>query len=379
MRISILLILLSLSSLIFAQKEFKINLKSKKYIHSLQFSAENGVMVSNGTELADKLIDHSYYNGLDIQLGWTKTNIENTYNKVYRFPTLGIGWYSSTFHNSNIGNPNALYFFFNIPIHFEENKRLTGSYIGAFGLSYNFNPYNENNNTANVLIGSYQNCYLHMGYNLNYHISNMLSVFGSAGFKHFSNGAFKLPNKGINLFPIGLGVKYKFSGKKLERPVAPPAPFISHNQWNIMLAVGSKNYKHDDPNYLKSTLGFNYLRQFSYKYRLGAGMDFFYSAASDLRNHSSQSGFSKSVSYALVASWEWVINRIVYAPIGFGYYIHRNFENGEEKNYYERIGLRVRLSEHYNLGVTIKAHGGHADFFECTFAYTFHKDPNAYQ
>jgi len=41
--------------------------------------------------------------------------------------------------------------------------------------------------------------------------------------------------------------------------------------------------------------------------------------------------------------------------------------------------MRFRMSEHYNLGVTIKAHGGHADYFEWSLVYTFHKDPNKYQ
>ena len=98
-----------------------------------------------------------------------------------------------------------------------------------------------------------------------------------------------------------------------------------------------------------------------------------------MRNDSDESDFSKSVSSAVVGSWEWVLNRTLTIPMGLGYYIHRNIENGEIEKYYERIGLRVRISDHYNLGVTIKAHSDIADIFEWTFAYTFHKDPNKYR
>ena len=38
-------------------------------------------------------------------------------------------------------------------------------------------------------------------------------------------------------------------------------------------------------------------------------MDFFYSAASELRNDSDQSAFSKSFSYAIVGSWEWALTK----------------------------------------------------------------------
>jgi hypothetical protein len=378
MRSVLFILLMSFSPKVFSNKDYLLIPKQKKFTQSLQFSVENGMLISNGTEKSDQLLDQSYYNGLEFRYGWTKNDTGNTYNQIYRFPTLGVGWYSSTFHNSEIGKPHALYFFFTIPIHFEENKRWTGSYTGAFGVSYDFNPFNEQLNPANVLIGSSRNCYLHLGYNINYHFNNQWTSFGSVGFKHFSNGAVTLPNKGLNLVPFAIGVRYKLTDKKLEKPEDPKDSFIRHNQWNIMFGAGSKNYKHDGENYFKSTLGFNYLRQMSYKYRLGAGIDFFYASSSDFRNLSSDSDFSKAVSYAIVGSWEWIINRVIYVPIGVGYYLHRNLENGEEKPYYGRIGMRFRMAEHYNLGVTIKAHGGHADYFEWSFVYTIHKDPNKY-
>ncbi len=379
MRSIIFILLFCFSNIAHSQKDNRFNFTPKRYTHSLQFAVENGVIVSNGSQKSNQLIDRSYYNGLDVKFGWTKKDTDNTYNQVYRFPTLGLGWYSSTFHNSDVGKPNALYFYFVMPLHFEETRKWTGSYIGAFGFSYDFNPFDETINPSNILIGSYRNCYIHVGYNLNFNFNNKFAAYGSVGFKHFSNGAVKLPNKGINLIPFGLGVKYRFSDQSLPKPEVPLETFIRHNQWNVMMAAGYKNYELRGSSYFKSTLGFNYLRQMSYKYRVGLGMDFFYSDGAEIRNKSDESDFSKSVSYAVVGSWEWVINRIIYVPIGVGYYLQRNLENGEEEPYYGRIGMRFRISDHYNLGITIKAHGGHADYFEWTFAYTFHKDPNNYQ
>ncbi len=362
-----------------AQDQINFRPKIKKYYSSLHISTEHGAMLGNSTEFSDKLVNSSYYNGVDVRYGWSKNNIEDTYNNVYRFPTIGVGWYSSTFHNSEIGKPNALFLFFILPIHFMESKRWTSSYTGAFGLSYKFNPYDEIENPINVFIGSYRNCYVNLAYAINYNISPKLVAYASMGYKHFSNGSFKQPNYGINLFPLGIGVRYKFVEQVQNKPVHPLDPFIRHNQYNVMLGLGSKNYVHNDPNYFKMTVGVNYLRQINYKYRVGVGMDFFYSAAANQRNPSSQSNFSKSFSYAVVGSWEWVITRVISVPIGLAYYLHRNEENGEKTAYYERVGLRFRMAEHLNLGITIKAHGGSADYFEWTLAYTFHKDPNQYK
>ena len=84
------------------------------------------------------------------------------------------------------------------------------------------------------------------------------------------------------------------------------------------------------------------------------------------------------MSYAVVGSWEWVLTKNLYAPIGLAYYLHRNFSNGEKQQYYERIGLRYRLSKNLHAGLTIKAHAAVADYFEWTIGYTFHNDPNKY-
>jgi hypothetical protein len=379
MRFATLFILIGFSLKGFSQIDYKILPKQKKYTQSIQVSAENGMLISNGSEKSNQLLDRSYYNGLEFKYGWTKNNTLNTYNQLYRFPTLGIGWYGSTFHNSDIGKPNALYLFFHIPVSFENDKRWTSSYTGAFGVSYDFNPYDTINNPANILIGSRINAYVHFAYNLNFKVNSRFTTFGSVGFKHFSNGATTLPNKGINLIPFALGVRYRLKDNTLVVPECKLPEFIRHNQINIMFGAGSKNYNRDGENYFKSTLGINILRQINYKYRLGGGMDFFYASAANFRNPGTESYFSKAFSCAIVGSWEWVLNRTVCVPMGVGLYLHRNEENGEAYPYYFRIGPRFRIAEHYNLGLTIKAHGGHADYFEWSFVYTIHKDPNKYQ
>ncbi len=363
----------------FSQDSIKISSeKDKKYIKYLEFRFENGAMLSNDTDLGDQLVNSSYYNGFDIRLGFRKTNPDDIYSTVYRRPYMGIGWYSSTFHNADIGKPNALYYFMTIPFVFEQDKKLTFNYTGAFGLSYNFNPFDSIQNPANIFIGSYRNCYVHLGLEANYKFSETWQANATLGFKHFSNGSFKKPNYGINLIPLTLGVTYKVGDDKVEHYRRPVPEFIKNNQLNLTLAFGSKNYVNEDPNYLKMTMGINYLRAVNYKYRIGVGIDVFYSGASELRTESGTASFSDAVSYAVVPNWEWVITERLYIPLGVGIYLHRNVENDEKYGYYERAGIRYRVTDHLSAGVTIKAHAGVADYFEWTLGYTFHKDQNRY-
>jgi len=287
-------------------------------------------------------------------------------------------WYASTFDTSAIGNPHALYFFLTIPFTFEGAKRWTFSYTGAFGLSYKFVPFNEVSNPTNIFIGSERNCYVHLGVVANYKFSERWAANATIGFKHFSNGSFQQPNFGINLVPFTLGVSYKLNRAEVHQYKTPIRPFTKYNLINVDVFAGSKNYVAGDPNYLKLGISVAALRKINYKYSLGIGVDAFYAAESQLRNTSDASNFSKSMSFAVVGTWEWHLTEHLYIPIGLAFYLHRNPENDEQTPYYERVGIRYRFSNNIYTGVTIKAHQGVADIFEWTIGYTFQKDPNKY-
>ncbi len=353
-----------------------IPVPEKKFVKYLDLRFENGAMLSNDTDIGDQLVNSSYYNGLDLRLGFRQTNPYDIYSNVYRRPYFGLGWYSSTFQNADVGKPHALYFFLTMPFAFEQNKKFTFSYTAAFGISYKFNPYDSISNPGNIFIGSYRNCYVHLGFVANYKFNEKWAINGTIGFKHFSNGSFKQPNYGINLIPLTIGVSHRFGKEDIYNQKTEIPDYIRHNLVNITLLAASKNYEVGGDNYLKAGIGINFLRQINYKYRLGIGLDLYYAAQSDLRNDSDKSNFSKSYSYAVVGSWEWVLTKNLYAPIAIGIYLHRNEENGENTGFYERVGLRYRFAKHFTTGVTIKAHLGVADIFEWTIGYTFHKDPN---
>ncbi len=229
---------------IFAQNtEIKTPNSQKKYVKYLDARYEFGAMMGTDTEWSDQIVNSSFYQGLDFRLGFRKTDPNDIYSNVYRRPYFGLGFYSSTFHNADVGYPNALYFFLTIPIKFEEDKKFTLSYSGAYGISYNFNAFDSINNPTNVFLGSERNIYVHLEFDMNYKFNEKWAAYGAVGFKHFSNGSFKQPNFGINLLPVTLGVRYKLSDDKID-PFRKEIPgYIKHNLWNIAFIAGSKNYE----------------------------------------------------------------------------------------------------------------------------------------
>ncbi|NOR86088.1 MAG: hypothetical protein GQ527_00620 [Bacteroidales bacterium] len=237
-----LVLLFSVQS-IYAQNTDTTFKYQKKYLKYLDFRVENGMMLGNGDEFADQLAESSYYNGIDLRLAFRKSDPNDVYSNVYRRPYFGVGWYSSTFHLEEIGEPNALYFFLTIPLKFEGLKKWTFSYSGAFGLSYNFNPYDPVDNPANIFVGSYKNCYVHLTFVANYKFNEKWALNGSFGFKHFSNGSFKQPNYGLNLIPTTIGVSYKISKEEIDQFEKPIPKYIKHDLVNVSFIAGSKTTK----------------------------------------------------------------------------------------------------------------------------------------
>jgi hypothetical protein len=251
------------------------------------------------------------------------------------------------------------------------------SYLAAFGLSYNFNPYDEISNPTGVFIGSYRNCYVNLALLTNYHFAPHWNASLSIGFKHFSNGSFQQPNYGINLIPLSVSLTYKPKPFKPFEGEKNIPKYIRHNQYNIAFIAGSKNYEEGEPNYFKGALSINYLRALSYKYKAGLGLDIYYAGGYEERN-GEEATFSNTMSYAVVGSWEWALTKHLYVPVAFAVYLKHNEDNGERDPFYERVGIRYRFNNNLFTGVTIKAHKGVADIFEWTVGYTLRRDPNKY-
>lgn len=135
-------LLATLTLCLFAQAQTTDSTKneSKKYVKTLNLNIENGTVLSNGSTISDQLIDASYYNGVDLRLGFRKTNPKDTYSNIYRRPTLGVGYYSSTFRNPDIGTPTALYFFLEMPFAFAEQKKTNLLIYGSIWNIIQFHP-----------------------------------------------------------------------------------------------------------------------------------------------------------------------------------------------------------------------------------------------
>lgn len=348
-----------------------VSAQNPKFQKSLSFSYETGPMLSNGTDWGNEIKDAVDFKAVDVKFGWRK--LSNTkFNYLYRYPTLGLGFNTTLKYYQEIGKPQALYGFMEIPFSvLGQRKRVSFGYFLQLGLGFNLKPYDSLSNPNNKYIGSKVNAYIHMGVNSTVRISPRTDFQASLGLKHYSNGSAKKPNAGINLFPLNLAMKIKL-GELQPTPNATPdfAKKELKTFWNLALYTGIKNYEIGDPVYFRGGVGFNYLLEPTYKYRLGLGMDLFWAQGMESRFPEESFSFKDQTSLALVGSWEWQLTEQLYVPIGLGVYLYSNELNQEMSWFYERIGARYRFDNNMFAGLQIKAHKAKADFFEFTVGYT---------
>jgi hypothetical protein len=332
---------------------------------SVQLLCQTGI-IGTGIKNDSVNLPGAIYNAIDIRFGW-KSRRKGLYPTLYRHPTFGLGFYAATFNRPEIGSPYALYGFVDFPF-WNKNQKWQWLYSMAMGLSYNFNPYDSEKNPLNTLIGSRQNAYIHFHSRVKHQISNRISFGMGLGFTHFSNGAYRLPNTGLNKISWLLGVEYRTSrDKSVDTDQSLPA-YSRKKQSTVYWSNGLKNFRPGGAIYWKTGFGFSRTWSIDHRYRIGLGTDlFFRSGTPNLTN--SMNTKENAWSSGIYAAWEWVITERLYMPLNIGTYLHDYTENGEKHRLYERIGLRYHINHQIYMGISIKAHLQSADFTEWTIGF----------
>lgn len=336
---------------------------------------ENGGILA-AKDVLNTTFKSAYYNGINLRVGWKIQHADDQYFKLYNNPVYGIGIYSSTFNNEILGSPFAVYGFVQSPFGNLENKRWAFDYRIGLGISGNFKPYSKDDNPLNLVIGTKNNLFVDFGLRSQYKISDKFKVGLGLAYHHFSNGALRLPNKGVNLIPLTASVTYQQKGNSILPDRSHIEPYDRRIYYDLNYGIGWKQVERDmDKLFFKSTLSFYASKHITHKWRLGAGMDLFYSASGnneEIAGHdrgklSARFSGGPSIYVAHVLNKNLVLNGNV------GRYIHKQYFNGEIKNYFLRAGARYYAYKNINAGISIKAHTGKADFLECTIGYTFNR------
>lgn len=315
----------------------------------------------------------------------TQTTGEKLWEQLYKYPDWGVGLYVADFYNhEEIGVPFAVYGFFNAP--FRRWKRLCFNYELGFGATFNWKSFNPVTNKYNIATGAGQSFIIDAGLNFRYSLTGRIEIIPGFSLTHFSNGALKKPNFGINTIAPKVGLKYNFYSHSvlIKREVL---AFSKANEWQLSAFGGTKNVIFDSVNvdvyekyegifYPVFGLSSSFNRQISYMSKIGIGMTVSYDgsvnaqvAVEENELDLADSPFSDKIQLSIYPSYELVISKlsVILQP---AFYLYRKKLLNQSPDFHQRIGLKYHISDNIFVGITLRDYAFHvSDFIEWNLGY----------
>jgi hypothetical protein len=211
---------------------------------------------------------------------------------AYGMPYIGVGVYSLNIFGkeSRMGTPVSIYLFSGSRIK-TFSQRMWWAYEWNLGMSFNWNPYDPFDNPYNVTLGSSVNAHIALASYIAWEISRRWTFNFGVQLTHFSNGAQKLPNKGLNLYSGFFQADFLLDKRKEFKKPDPselvPPPFRKRIDYDITATVSSHQITFDTVgtglpteflNKKFTVLGMTFSPMYvpTYKYKFGPFIDFLY-------------------------------------------------------------------------------------------------------
>lgn len=263
------------------------------------------------------------------------------WHQGWNYPLVGLAVaYTDYGIDSVYGNCIALYPNVQLPI--ITGRHVEWTFRAGMGIGYATRHYQRSPDwdTLNNAIGSHLNNFTHFATDFRYRVNEHVDVQAGINFSHMSNGGFRLPNLGVNMYGAHIGLRY-FPGtsqpERIER-LNPPL----RNRWLAQvrggLAFNESGYT-DGPLYLTYLVSAYASRRYGGKNKMFAGLDYSYHerVAAFLKNNEIFPGEESQHSWksAVFVGNEFLLGRLG-VVMQVGYYLKDAYLHSEP--YYEKLG-----------------------------------------
>lgn len=292
------------------------------------------------------------------------------WEQAYRYPHVGfaMGYYGL----GNVALGKAIYLIYYLEKPLLKGRRGELDMKLGLGAVYSTHPFNLENNYKNIALSSRFSYAMRCALSYAYTVTDNLTVKSGLTLTHFSNGAFKTPNSGINLPMLYLGVSCTPKAKEIiyHQDAATPA---WSKKWSVNLSGAFTIKEFGLPGgrkYPGLVLMAHLSRRLNYKSALNIGFDGIYNTSlkEEIRKNSSidqthRPDF-KRVGFAF--GHELYISQHLSLLTQLGIYVYKHYNSVVDAPIYQRYGLKYYLNQHLFGGMYLKAHYGTADFVEWT-------------
>ena len=305
-----------------------------------------------------------------MELTWSyQVKGDKAWHRLFNYPQKGISFYYFNLSSKkHFGYGLGILPHINFPI---GEKRKFGVKVG-YGLGYIQKPFDVKDNYKNLVIGTKINVLFNTGVNYRWNLSEKLLLKCGMNLTHFSNGAFKLPNLGINNLTADIGFSYSLNQDViLESPKEESSQrnwkhfvFSSFSVKEIELLSGKK--------YGILNINSDALKKVTDKLVIGGGADFSYNSSlvhslSGL-DENYEINNSDNIRMGVHGSFGLKIGRN-YFLLQMGVYL-RNKQDILGP-IYQRLVSRFAVTDNLFATFTLKSHFAVADYFEAGLGYRF--------
>ncbi len=289
-----------------------------------------------------------------------------SFNKCNCFPRNGVAFSYFNFDTHILGHGFMLSYF--LEPSYKLNKNLLLNVRGAAGLGYFSNPYNAIKNPENKSYTTHINPYLQAGIGIGYNLNKKLRLLLMGSFQHFSNGAYKEPNRGVNWITGSVGMLYFSQNTLLPGYAHISRKSIINKKLNIdagILFVPQQGYNSKIMAQSKLIAGafIQATKQYGRISAFTAGIEAYYNK---IKKQTAEE--SKWIA-GIHAGHAFLFGRVTFSQ-QLGYNIY-NQTAGTTDKFYLRYGLLYRITNHLIAGINLKAHADNADFTDFRIMYRF--------
>ncbi len=340
----------------------------QKPAYSLGVQSYYGFVWKHAESVGHLSQTHPY--GLEINYNQITTGTKE-WHKVYRYPEVGYSLGMFNFRNNILGK--AIYAITYLDKALLRSQRSALQLKIGTGLVCVTNPYHPEKNFQNTALSSRIMYAMRGEVAYTYQLTPHLQVKSGLTLTHFSNGALKMPNSGINIPALKVGLLYVPNSTAIHPSDADSVGKSAYRYKGIELNFSAAflikevglpgGRKH--PGVVISAYA---NRRLNRKSALNMGIDGFYSTAlKHIINTDPDVDTLRVPDFkraGMTFGHELYISRVSMLT-QIGVYVYMPYQNIDHR-IYQRIGLKYYFHKNFFAAAMLKTHFGTADFMEWT-------------
>lgn len=233
------------------------------------------------------------------------------------------------------------------------------------GAAYRTTKYHKEENPLNLLISTDISFMFEAKLLFDYKFSEHFGLGLNYSFTHFSNGAVKQPNLGLNIPTYGFNINYYPESDWFKKSVKRDVFYNRNIRYGIAIGTGSRHFLEDTDKYSQLvSMDLHALKRLSPWYGLELGVKLLHRQGSIEEKDEYQTDYHQFLGASLGNEFRFK-NLAVLIQYGYYFYNSRDF-NG---SFYGRNGARYYFSDHFFTSVTMVNHGKTADYINFSVGF----------